>query len=139
MRNAGTTVLLSAHQMQLVERLADRILLIDHGGEVLAGTMDEVRARVGAGRRLVLAVGLESGPCEEAALTACPGVERVESVEGERVVLVLADGCDLGGTLAALAGTLTIRGVHDERPTLHDVYVEAVRRRAELAGAGGAA
>ena len=31
LRDEGMTVLLSAHQMQLVEKLADRVLLMNHG------------------------------------------------------------------------------------------------------------
>lgn len=45
LRDQGTTVILSAHQMALVERLADRVFLMHHGREVLSGTMPEIRAR----------------------------------------------------------------------------------------------
>lgn len=45
LRDQGTTVILSAHQMALVERLADRVYLMHHGREVLSGTMPEIRAR----------------------------------------------------------------------------------------------
>jgi ABC-2 type transport system ATP-binding protein len=48
LRAAGTTIVLSAHQMQLVERAADRILLVHRGREVLSGTLDEIRRRAGA-------------------------------------------------------------------------------------------
>ena len=44
LRDEGMTVLLSAHQMQLVEKLADRVLLMNNGREVLSGTVDEMRA-----------------------------------------------------------------------------------------------
>jgi ABC-2 type transport system ATP-binding protein len=47
LRAAGTTILLSAHQMQLVERSADRLLVMNRGRVVLAGTLDELRARHG--------------------------------------------------------------------------------------------
>lgn len=44
LRGGGMTILLSSHQMQLVERIADRVLLVDHGAEVLAGTIASIRA-----------------------------------------------------------------------------------------------
>ena len=37
LRNTGTTILLSSHQMDLVERVADRILLLNHGREIPLG------------------------------------------------------------------------------------------------------
>lgn len=46
LRDAGTTVLLSAHQMDLVERVADRVLLMNRGREILAGTPSELLAQV---------------------------------------------------------------------------------------------
>jgi ABC-2 type transport system ATP-binding protein len=45
LRDQGTTVILSAHQMALVERLADHVFIMQHGREVLSGTMPEIRAR----------------------------------------------------------------------------------------------
>jgi ABC-2 type transport system ATP-binding protein len=48
LRAAGTTIVLSAHQLQLVERAAGRLLLVHQGREVLSGTLDEIRRRTGA-------------------------------------------------------------------------------------------
>ena len=42
LRDGGTTILLSAHQMELIERTADRVLLMGRGREVLSGTIEEV-------------------------------------------------------------------------------------------------
>jgi ABC-2 type transport system ATP-binding protein len=39
----GATVLLSAHQMELVERVADRAIVIHRGREVASGSMDVLR------------------------------------------------------------------------------------------------
>jgi len=47
LRNAGTTVLLSSHQMDLVERVADRVRLLNHGRDILSGSVGELRARLG--------------------------------------------------------------------------------------------
>jgi len=41
----GKTVMLSSHQMNLVEVLCDRILLIDDGQAVLYGPLDEIKRR----------------------------------------------------------------------------------------------
>jgi ABC-2 type transport system ATP-binding protein len=43
LRSAGKTVVLSTHQMNLVEALCDRILLIDKGQAVLYGFLDQIK------------------------------------------------------------------------------------------------
>ncbi|MFH8696320.1 ABC transporter ATP-binding protein [Streptomyces chartreusis] len=44
----GRTVLLTTHDMTEVERLAERVVLINHGRLVLDGTLDEIRRRFGS-------------------------------------------------------------------------------------------
>ena len=41
-RSEGTTVLLSAHQLNLIERLADHVMIIAKGRQVLSGTVGEI-------------------------------------------------------------------------------------------------
>jgi viologen exporter family transport system ATP-binding protein len=48
----GRTVLLTTHDMTEVERLAGRVILINHGQIVMDGTLTEVRSRFGGGRDL---------------------------------------------------------------------------------------
>jgi ABC-2 type transport system ATP-binding protein len=43
---AGTTVLFSSHQLDLVEDLCEDVVIIDHGRVVLAGELAELRAAV---------------------------------------------------------------------------------------------
>jgi ABC-2 type transport system ATP-binding protein len=45
LRNQGKTVILSTHQMNQVEELCDRFLMIDHGRSVLYGNLREIKAR----------------------------------------------------------------------------------------------
>ena len=43
---AGATVLFSSHQLDLVEDLCEDVVIIDHGHVVLAGELEELRAKV---------------------------------------------------------------------------------------------
>jgi len=45
LRNQGKTVILSTHQMNQVEELCDRFLMVDHGRSVLYGSLREIKAR----------------------------------------------------------------------------------------------
>ena len=42
----GTSVILSSHLLELIEELADRLLILDRGRKVFAGTLDEARAQL---------------------------------------------------------------------------------------------
>jgi amidase len=72
LRDAGTTVVFSAHQMPLVERLADRVYLVHRGRCVLEGTVPELRRQWHAGERLVLVLGAPADATDVRALAAHP-------------------------------------------------------------------
>jgi ABC-2 type transport system ATP-binding protein len=69
LQGEGKTVMLSAHQMNLVEALCDRIVLINQGKAVLYGPLDEIKRH-----HAPHAVRLRT----PAALEALPGVAQVE-------------------------------------------------------------
>jgi ABC-2 type transport system ATP-binding protein len=40
----GATIFLTTHVLEVVERLCDRVAIIDHGKIITSGTLDELRA-----------------------------------------------------------------------------------------------
>ena len=132
LRASGTTVLFSAHQMQLVERLAARLVLLHRGREVLSGTLDEVRRRWSDGNRLSLRV---ADGADADFLDAHPAVERVEH-DGGQLTVFTHDGHSLSDLLVTVGSRLDVRSVHAEPVTLHEIYVRTVG--ADGAGADGA-
>ncbi|MFO0807504.1 MAG: ATP-binding cassette domain-containing protein [Gemmataceae bacterium] len=120
---SGTTVLLSAHQMHLVERLADRILLMNRGKEVLSGTVDQMRAKTRAVTRLGLRI---RGVPDPTALADHPAVAGVEANADGRIVLLLREGATLGDLLVQAGSRFDVLEVHSERLSLHDIYIQAL-------------
>jgi len=117
-RAAGSTVLLSTHQMNKVEELCDRALMINHGRMVLYGAVRDIRRQY-AGH----AVMLRSDRAPE----AVPGVHGVEPVNGEWKLLLEPDA-----TPQAVLRELVERGVTVESFAvaalpLEDVFVKVVR------------
>lgn len=55
----GATVILTTHILEVAERMAERIGIIQHGRLVAEGTLDELRARTGAERATLEDVFLE--------------------------------------------------------------------------------
>jgi ABC-2 type transport system ATP-binding protein len=117
--------------MQLVEKLADRILLMNRGREVLSGTVDEIRRKTQAATRLGLSV---RGTADPAAFAGHPAVAGVESNGNGQLVLLLREGAVLSDLLVQAGSKLDVIEVHSERLTLHDIYVQALGDGAPIPG-----
>lgn len=120
LRGAGTTVVLSAHQMSLVERVADHVHLISRGRTVLQGTIPEVLRQAGVGERYTIDLASDLSAEEAAAAGARLTADR--QVEVERL-----DGEPVGPLIRALSMHAEVLSVRSQHPTLHDAYVSAVR------------
>ena len=70
LRDEGASIVLSSHLLELIEALADRILILDEGKNLFEGTLDEARAATSA-----------SGSLEEV-FFAATGKEGFGTVEG---------------------------------------------------------
>lgn len=123
LRAGGMTILLSAHQMALVEKLADRVLLLNRGRQVLQGTLSELRQAVQAGTRVRFQLGRPVGAAE---LAEVPGFQDL-CWDGTSVVTgQVSDGIPLNDVLRAVADRVPVVAVHTEQLSLHDIYVRAL-------------
>ena len=122
LRASGTTVLFSAHQMQLVERLADRVIVIREGKCLGQGTLRDWQTRWRTGRRLKLR--LRETP-DLAPLRATPGVRDVrQTQEGDLEVALEGDG-SLDALLRVISQYHVLQ-LRTEEVTLHEIYLRAV-------------
>jgi ABC-2 type transport system ATP-binding protein len=124
LRNHGTTVVLSAHQMELVERIADRVIVMNRGRVVLKGSIADVRRRWTTGRRLI--VHVSAPPPPDFPLQSPAAVVRV--VHPERVEVFLPEEAEFAPLLAEIGDRLAVRDIESHPVTLHDVYVQAIAR-----------
>lgn len=112
----GVPVLFSSHQLDLVERLCDRLVVLAHGRRVAAGTVTELRDAGVPRFRLVL--GGDAGWVRDQS-----GLEVVD-VDGPTALLELREA----GAEQRLLAEATRRGdVHEfvrVRPALSEVYRE---------------
>jgi ABC-2 type transport system ATP-binding protein len=118
---AGTTVLFSSHQLDLVQDVCDDVAVIDRGRVVLAGSLEEVRRRA-PHRRLDLALA------DDAVWSpSLPGIEPLGTRSGLATYLVPADA-DPAALLADASRAGRITRFSFQPPTLSDLFREAVGR-----------
>jgi ABC-2 type transport system ATP-binding protein len=115
----GIPVLFSSHQLDLVERLCDRVGIVRSGQMVEMGPVDELRAS--GGRQLQV----ESDHARPGWADGLPGV-RVVSTDGDRTVLELTDGADDQSVLKAALAAGPVRAFGPRRPSLTELFRHVV-------------
>jgi len=127
LRAAGAAVILTTHYMEEAERLADQVVVVDHGRLVAAGTPAELTGTAGQ-----LRFRAEPGLDTDSLVAALPpGSAAKESPAGYYVVEV-HDGVD-PQLLAAVTAWCAEHGVlaqnlRIENRTLEDVFLELTGR-----------
>jgi len=116
----GKTIILSTHNMNQVEELCNRILLIDHGRAVLYGPLGEIKARH-AEHAVVL-------DCD--ALPAdLIGVQLVEQ-QNHSYHLILEQDVSSQAVLRQLVEAgVTVHRFEVATPPLEDIFISVVEKR----------
>lgn len=120
----GATILLSSHQMNLVEALCNRIFLINKGKKVVYGGLEEIKEQFSNFKCTIV------GKNNVQDLKTMPGVERVVE-DGERNTLYISKGTDPNSFLRAVPESLNIKELHMDRISLHDIFVHIAKGGAE--------
>ncbi len=120
------TIILSTHILAEVTQTCDGVVIINEGRLMVSGTLEEVTASVRTRDGVVLKVR-RAAESVAAALTALPGVEKVDRADGELRVEWKV-GLDLREAAAKLA-VETNCGLLEMRPlamTIEDIYLKIV-------------
>lgn len=116
----GVPVIFSSHQLELVERLCDRIGIIAGGRMVAVGSVADLRERDGSG----MVLDVEGPPAGWAA--ALSGVEVLSDDAGHTRVR-LAAGTDEQDVLRAALAAGPVREFRRWRPPLTELYRDVVQ------------
>jgi len=122
----GVPVIFSSHQLELVERLSDRVGIVRSGELVACGTVGELRSG-GAELLLVEVPGATADWCR-----GLPGVTP-RGVQDGRTLLELAPGTDDQVVLRAALAAGPVREFARRRPSLTELFRHVVSEQEEEA------
>jgi ABC-2 type transport system ATP-binding protein len=128
----GTTVLLTTQYLEEADRLADQVIVVDHGRVIAEGTPESLKAELGT---TVLLVTCEDTPsAQRAAVLLAPFGSRAPVVENGRVEMNVENGPKAGSeALRTLdAEGITVLGLVLREPSLDDVFLRLTGHRAEI-------
>lgn len=130
---SGLTLLLTSHDLEEVEKLCDRMMILEHGQTILEGNIKELRKQSKSVLVVELPPFLPDSLLEslKSDLSALPYVEYLTAEESS-LRLTLLDHLDQ--VPAEVLSSLTkhnvkFTGVNFESNTLEDIYLQAIRTR----------
>jgi len=120
-RDEGKAIIMSTHQMNQVEELCDRILLIDHGHRVLYGTLQEIQKQFAS--RDILVTPLDPLP------ETIEGVSEVKKLNG-RYRLILEDQAQPNQILKYLINSgCELTEFEIAVPPLNEIFIQVVQTK----------
>ncbi|TMR23765.1 ABC transporter ATP-binding protein [Nonomuraea turkmeniaca] len=124
LRDDGVTVLLVSHAMEEVERLCDRVALLDAGRVVALDSPSGLVRRAGFAQRVTF---LAAEPVPKRLLEGLDGVERVRADGGRVVVEGRGDLLQVVSVALVRAG-IVVTETRGEHATLDDAFVALTGR-----------
>ena len=126
LRDKGSTVIFSTHNMSSVEEICDHITLINKSKNILSGRVDEIRRRHGANIFEVAYRGDETalrraveGRCEILEGAAEESVYRTLKLHVERDE-------EVREVIAAVNAAVELRSFREIIPSMNDIFIRAV-------------
>jgi ABC-2 type transport system ATP-binding protein len=127
--NQGKTVFLSSHNLDEVQRICNRIALIDKGQIKIYGELDQLRA--GAGQQeLVIETGVKETDTLQKAVDALKKLPYIADchLETGRIHINLKGKAEVSEIVAFLAQRgVPIEGVKKSEVSLEEIYAKAVK------------
>lgn len=131
LRDAGSTVIFSTHNMESVEKVCDHITLIDRSHNILTGRVADIRNEAGKGRLSMTFRGDGNVLAEALSPLAEPGsMHRFETTDPEVTRLRLKTLADVAtSTVIDKANRLVdLESLNRDLPSMDEIFIDAVNR-----------
>lgn len=116
LKKKGMTIIMSTHQMDEVERMCDRILMINRGNRVLYGSLNEIKKKYG------FSVFVDY----KGKLPKISGIRKLDDY-GSHAELVLGKGTGTQQVLKKLAAKVEIKKFEVKTRSLNEIFIDVVQ------------
>jgi ABC-2 type transport system ATP-binding protein len=112
-----TTIILTTHDLDDIEALCTRVMVIDHGHQIFDGTLDRLKSSQSAPRTLVVDLATSLPPIEVTGAT-------VVKVDGPRQHLTFPTSTSAAPLLAEIAANYPLMDLSVSEPTIESVITQ---------------
>ena len=124
LRDEGSTILFSTHNMASVEEICEKITLINHSRVVLEGKVDDIKQQH---KKNLFVVNVEGDKPVE----SCENLyEIVPSDEHKGTLIKLNQGATLRDAITHLNNHYTLTGITEQLPSMNEIFIETVQNNA---------
>ncbi len=134
LRDGGSTVIFSTHNMSSVEELCDHITLINRSRNILTGNVEELRRSFG-GNRFRLRYEGELSSLAEAIKPVVSYIgedEEENRGQGESVIVELSDAATRRDLVDIANRATDLVGFEPVMPSINNIFINAVRNSSEM-------
>lgn len=127
LRNNGSTIILSTHNMSSVEELCDNITLINKSKNILSGSVEEIRTKAG-GNTFTVTYGGEKDNFFSALEDKAELIGEPENILGgyTSCKIHISRNDDIRSVIAAINEKCNLRSFQEIIPSMNDIFIRAV-------------
>ncbi|HHY24937.1 MAG TPA: ABC transporter ATP-binding protein [Clostridiaceae bacterium] len=122
----GTTVLLSAHQMNVVEELCDSVFMIHKGKQVLYGNLREIKKEY---KEYIINISYQEG--EDISFLKDNTDLLVLKEQPQYISFRYSGDATVNNLIQNIMSKLKVEEIRAEKPPLHDIFIQIVKERGE--------
>ena len=121
LRDQGSTILFSTHNMSSVEEVCQQITLLNHAKVVLTGSVDEIKQQH---KKNIIAVKTSDSIEEKPDMFSLLPPAKPQDKD---TLIKLAHGVEVRDAIAWLNEHYNLTGFTEVRPSMHEIFIETVK------------
>lgn len=126
LKDEGSTIIFSTHNMSSVEEICDHITLINASRNILSGNVEEIRRRYCEGRYDLLFSGDARALMQE--LLPMAGDFHIEEAPNgrQKLSLLINEGTSLHDVIEKANNSVKLAGVNEAMASMNDIFIHTV-------------